>query len=111
MDLRWVKNQRGQQLMVLTEMAMGQNPVPPVNIPIPTKTDKNGVVHLSQNGTIGFEPWPNKENHTKPGWPRKPNHFTNRKSTKGQTKKLPRWESFLCQNRVTPKWVVSSMLS
>ena len=25
-----------------TQMAMGQSPVPPVNIPIPTKIDKNG---------------------------------------------------------------------
>ena len=33
-------------------VAMGQNPVPPVNIPIPTK------IHLPQNGTIGFDPQP-----------------------------------------------------
>ena len=34
--------------------AMGQKPVPPVNIPILTKI----VVHLPQNGTIGFDPQP-----------------------------------------------------
>ena len=34
-------------------MAMGQNPVPPVNIPLPTKIGL--VVHLPQNGTIGFD--------------------------------------------------------
>ena len=28
-------------------MAMGQDPVPPVNIP-----------HLPQNGAIGYAPWP-----------------------------------------------------
>ena len=32
-------------------MAMGQNPVPPVNIPIPTKID---------HGTIGFDPVPHQ---------------------------------------------------
>ena len=31
---------------------------PPVNIPIPTKIDQTWVVHLPQNGTIGFD------NHT-----------------------------------------------
>ena len=36
--------------------AMGQNPVPPVNILIPTRL--KWVVHLSKKGTIGFEPWP-----------------------------------------------------
>ena len=39
-------------------VAMGQNPVPPVNIPIPTKHELNWVVHLSQNGTVGFDPQP-----------------------------------------------------
>ena len=34
---------------------MGQNPVPPVNIPI--RKTKMGV-HLTQNGTIGFDPQP-----------------------------------------------------
>ena len=33
--------------------------VPPVNIPIqPLKSVLTWVVHLPQNGTIGFEPWP-----------------------------------------------------
>ena len=32
--------------------------VPPVNIPIPNKRRLKWVVHLSQNGTIGFDPWP-----------------------------------------------------
>ena len=40
-------------------MAMGQNPVPPVNIPIPTKIgSKLGGAYLPQNGTIGFDPQP-----------------------------------------------------
>ena len=37
-------------------LATGQKPVPPVNIPVPTKID--WVVHLPQNGTIGFDPQP-----------------------------------------------------
>ena len=39
-------------------MAMGQNPVPPVNIPIPTKIDQNGWCKRRQNGTIGFDQQP-----------------------------------------------------
>ena len=39
-------------------LATGQNPVPPVNIPIPTKIGLKWVVHLPQNGTIGFDPQP-----------------------------------------------------
>ena len=37
---------------------MGQNPVPPVNIPIPTKIPKMGGAPTNQNGTIGVEPRP-----------------------------------------------------
>ena len=37
---------------------MGQNPVFPVNIPIPTKNRLEWVVHLPQNGTIVFDPQP-----------------------------------------------------
>ena len=44
-------------------MAMGQNPVPPVNIPIPTKIGSK-MDGASQNGTIGFEPWPNVDVYT-----------------------------------------------
>ena len=42
---------------------MGQKPVPPVNIPIPTKKKKRikWVVHLPQHGTIGFDPQPGVE--------------------------------------------------
>ena len=40
-------------------MAMVQNPVPPVNIPIqPLNQVLKWVVHLPQNGTIGFDPQP-----------------------------------------------------
>ena len=39
---------------IAVHMAVGQNPVRPVNIPISTKV----VVHLPQNGTIGFDPQP-----------------------------------------------------
>ena len=43
-------------------MAMGQNPVPPVNIPIPSKIDyKKWVVHPPQNGSIGFDPQPHRK--------------------------------------------------
>ena len=41
-------------------LAMGQNPRPPVKIPIPTKV--KWVVHLLQNGTIGVDPWPFEDN-------------------------------------------------
>ena len=37
-------------------MAMGQSPV--VNLSILTKIDQTWVVHLPQNGTIGFDPQP-----------------------------------------------------
>ena len=40
-----------------TRWHMGQKPVPPVNIPIPTNRLK-WVVHLPQNGTIVFDPEP-----------------------------------------------------
>ena len=41
------------------QMAMGQNPVPPVNIPIPTKIPTQmGGAPTNQNGTIGFDPQP-----------------------------------------------------
>ena len=37
--------------MVLGQMPMGQKPIPPVNIPLPTKPDSNGWrIHLPQNG-------------------------------------------------------------
>ena len=39
----------------LDHLAMGQNPIPPVN---PLKWSKKWVVHLLQNGTIGFDPQP-----------------------------------------------------
>ena len=39
-------------------VAMRQNPVPPVNIPIPAKIDQKIGGHLPQNGTIGFDPQP-----------------------------------------------------
>ena len=39
-------------------LAMGQHPVPPVNIPIPLKKVLKWVVRLPQNGTIGFDPQP-----------------------------------------------------
>ena len=38
-------------------MAMGQNPVPPVNIPIPTKT-KIGGAPTPKWDPIGFDPQP-----------------------------------------------------
>ena len=50
-------------LGIVSDMAMGQNPkpVPPVNIRF-NPTTKIGslkwVVHLPQNGTIGFDPQP-----------------------------------------------------
>ena len=44
----------------LRHMAMGQNPVPPVNIPVPTKIVSKMGGHLSQNGTIGFDQQPLK---------------------------------------------------
>ena len=37
---------------------MGQNLVPPVNIPNPHENRLIRVVHLPQNGTIGFDPQP-----------------------------------------------------
>ena len=44
-----------------TQMAMGQTPLPPVNIPILTKIgSKMGGVHLPRNGTIGVDPQPYK---------------------------------------------------
>ena len=44
---------------VTGDMAMGQNPVPPVNIPIPTKTGpKMGGAPSPKWDPIGFEPWP-----------------------------------------------------
>ena len=46
-----------ETLIVKKHVAMGQNPVPPVNISIPTKIDK-WLVHLPQNGTMGFDPPP-----------------------------------------------------
>ena len=40
-------------------LAMGQNPVPPVNIPIqPVKKTKMGDAPTNQNGTIGVDPQP-----------------------------------------------------
>ena len=49
--IQWVPT-----LKVHGQMAMGQNPVPPVNIPIPTKI---GSKMGGQNGTVGFDPQPN----------------------------------------------------
>ena len=47
----------------VTQVAMGPNPVPPVKMPIPTQIVRlNWVVHLPQNGTIGFDPQPTKAN-------------------------------------------------
>ena len=41
------------------DMAMGQNPVPPVNMPIPTKIKpKMGGAPIPRWDPIGFEPWP-----------------------------------------------------
>ena len=42
-QMEWTKT-RGKTL-THTHMAMGEKPVPPVNIPIPTKTNKIWVVH------------------------------------------------------------------
>ena len=43
-----------------TKMAMGQKPVPPVNIPIPTKIgSKMGGAPTPKWDTIGFDPQPN----------------------------------------------------
>ena len=40
-------------------LAMGQNPVPPVNIPIPTKIGFNiSGAPIPKWDPIGFEPWP-----------------------------------------------------
>ena len=36
----------------MTEMAMGQKPVPPVNIPIPTKIDENGWCTYPKMGPL-----------------------------------------------------------
>ena len=47
---------------------MGQKPVPPVNIPIPTKNRQKWVVPLPQNGTIGFDPQPYAWTWTLHGW-------------------------------------------
>ena len=44
----------GPNICIYIYMGMGQNPVPPVNIP----TRLRWVVHLPQNGTIGFDPQP-----------------------------------------------------
>ena len=42
-----------------SHVAMGQNSVPLVNIPIPTKIGKmGGAVHLPQKGTVGVDPQP-----------------------------------------------------
>ena len=46
---------------------MGQKPVPPVNIPIPTKNRVKWVLHLFHNGTIGFDPQPFLETAHSPG--------------------------------------------
>ena len=44
-----------------SEMAMGQNPVPPVNIPIPTKIgSKMGGAPTPKQDPIGFDPQPNE---------------------------------------------------
>ena len=48
-------------------LAMGQKPVPPVNIPIPTKIEK-WVVHLPQTGTFGFDPQPLQPHRDPPRW-------------------------------------------
>ena len=43
---------------VWIDLAMGQNPVPSSEHPNPHENRLKWVVHLFQNGTIGFEPWP-----------------------------------------------------
>ena len=41
------------------KVAMGQNPIPPVNIPIPTRLKRVvHLVYLPQNSTTGFDPQP-----------------------------------------------------
>ena len=44
--------------LTMAHITMGQNPVPLVNIPIPTKINYKWVVRLPQNGTIGVDPRP-----------------------------------------------------
>ena len=46
---------RSRLLGSMAQMAMGQNPVPPVNIPIPTKVSKMGGAPTPKWDTIGFD--------------------------------------------------------
>ena len=48
----------GQKPGEITHLAMGENFVPPLNIPIPTIISSFWVVHQPQNDIVGFDQWP-----------------------------------------------------
>ena len=49
------KTQQLSVLQIVAHMAMGQKPVPPVNMSNPRYKRLKRVVHLPQNGNIGFD--------------------------------------------------------